>query len=122
LVKLYGSWCGPDWTGGFRQSYNELDPVERSIALSPVDELDTCCQTHDITYANCREKNPCDKKARAQCMQEADRELSSCSANSGGDQSPMILLFGNPQNRIQDYMKDSNPDGGEMDDCECKVE
>ena len=19
LIKLYGSWCGPDWTGGFRK-------------------------------------------------------------------------------------------------------
>lgn len=33
----------------------------------------------------------------------------------------MILLFGNPQDRIEDYMHDSKPDGGENSpECECE--
>ena len=120
LVKLYGSWCGPDWTGGFRKSYDKMDAIERSAALPPIDNLDRCCQSHDITYADCRAKYPCDAKTRKQCFQDADRRLSSCSAGAGGGQSPMILLFGNPQKRIDDYMRDSNPGAGpNADDCGC---
>ena len=120
LIKMYGSWCGPDWTGGFSQTYNELDEAERAVALGPIDALDTCCQVHDITYASCRDQYPCDKEARAACMQQADRVLSNCAAQSGGEQSPMVILFGNPQNRIENYMQDSEPDGGENSpECEC---
>ena len=112
LVKLYGSWCGPNWSGGFRKPYDKMDATERSVALPPVDKLDQCCRAHDITYADCRAKYPCDAKARQQCFQEADRGLSNCSSGAGGGQSPMILLFGNPQKRIEDYMKSSNPGAG----------
>jgi len=122
LVKLYGNWCGPDWTGGFKKSYDQMDGVERVVAIAPNDTLDSCCQDHDITYARCKEDYPCDKKARSQCMKSADRRLSNCSANAGGGQSPMALLFGNPQDRISDYMRDSDPDGGEDDkSCECDM-
>jgi RHS repeat-associated protein len=112
LVKLYGSWCGPNWTGGFRKSYDELDATERSIVLPPTDNLDRCCQVHDIAYADCRARYSCDAEARKTCFKEADRRLSSCSAGAGGGQSPMILLFGNPQKRIEEYMRGSSPSGG----------
>jgi hypothetical protein len=121
LLKLYGSWCGPDWTGGFRKSFDELDAIERKVALDPIDNLDQCCQTHDITYADCREKYPCEMALRKQCFKEADRHLSNCSAGAGGGLSPMVLLFGNPQRRIEDYMRDSNPGGGQnARNCGCK--
>jgi RHS repeat-associated protein len=120
LVKLYGNWCGPDWTGGFRKSYNQLDSAERYVALPPIDNLDTCCQSHDITYASCRDQYPCDKQKRANCMRSADSRLSSCAAVSGGGQSPMLLLFGNPRKRIENYMRDSVPNGGDnAKSCEC---
>jgi len=121
LVKLYGSWCGPDWTGGFRRSYDELDAAQRRAALPPIDGLDQCCQTHDVTYASCRENFPCDPDKRSQCFQEADRLLSSCASGAGGGQSPMILLFGNPQDRIQEFMDSSSPGPGpNSEDCGCK--
>ena len=120
LVKLYGSWCGPDWTGGFRKSYNELDAIQRKAVLPPVDDLDQCCQSHDITYASCREKYPCDPEARKKCFKEADRNLSSCANSSGDGHSPMILLFGDPKNRIQNYMQDSAPGPGDnAESCGC---
>ncbi|MHB0975264.1 MAG: RHS repeat-associated core domain-containing protein [Thiobacillus sp.] len=122
LVKLYGSWCGPDWTGGFSKPYDQLDDVERSIVLPPVDDLDRCCQVHDITYASCRKQFPCDPEARKQCFKNADRSLNSCSANSHGDASSQILLFGNAKKRIADYMKDSDPDpGANAPNCSCST-
>jgi RHS repeat-associated protein len=121
LVKLYGNWCGPNWSGGFKKSYDQMDSVERVVALAPNDKLDSCCRDHDITYAQCRVDYPCDKKSRSKCMRDADRRLSNCSTNVGGGQSPMALLFGNPQDRISGYMRDSYPDGGhDRESCECE--
>lgn len=84
LVKLYGNWCGPNWTGGYSKPYNELDDSQRKVALQPVDTLDACCMAHDITYANCRENYPCDEDKRAACIKEVDRKLSSCASQTGG--------------------------------------
>ncbi|MFC1740829.1 RHS repeat-associated core domain-containing protein [Pseudomonadota bacterium] len=121
LIKLYGSWCGPDWTGGFRKSYDELGSVERSAALPPVDNLDQCCQVHDITYSDCRSDYPCDPELRQRCFQNADRRLSQCANTSGGGQSPQFLMFGNPRKRIEDYMKDSIPEAEEnAASCGCE--
>ncbi len=39
LSKLYGNWCGPDWTGGYSRPWNELTPQERANALAPIDAL-----------------------------------------------------------------------------------
>ncbi|MBW8364699.1 MAG: RHS domain-containing protein [Rhizobium sp.] len=122
LVKLYGSWCGPDWTGGFSKQYDQLDDIERSIMLPPVDDLDRCCQVHDITYASCRKQFPCDPEARKQCFKNADRSLNSCSTNSHGDASSQILLFGNAKKRIADYMKESDPGpGSNASNCSCST-
>ena len=121
LIKLYGAWCGPDFTGGFSKPYNELDNVERAAALPPVDGLDQCCQSHDKEYASCREKYPCDAEARKKCFKEQDRKLSSCAGNSSGGNSAQALLFGNPKNRIQQFMQESNPGAGpNSESCTCQ--
>jgi RHS repeat-associated protein len=127
LVKLHGSWCGPDWTGGYRKSYNELDVVERQVALPPIDALDQCCQVHDVTYSSCRERFPCDAKERSQCFLNADRSLSSCAAGTGSGSRQFILMLidpangGSPSRSIEDYMRDSIPAVEEnAADCECQ--
>jgi RHS repeat-associated protein len=127
LIKLYGSWCGPNWTGGFRKSYGELDAIERSVALPPFDNLDRCCQTHDIIYAKCRTKYPCDANERQRCFQEADRHLSNCSAGVGDGSRQFILMMinpangGNPNRSIEDYMRDSIPSSEDnAESCGCQ--
>ena len=120
LVKLYGNWCGPNWTGGFPKSYDKLSVAESKAALPPVTKLDSCCQTHDIVYAVCRKANPCDAAARQKCFEQADRDLSSCASRSGSGYGANLLLFGNPQKRIQDYMRDSSPAAEDnAKDCSC---
>jgi len=127
LIKLYGSWCGPNWTGGFRKTYSGLDVVERQVALAPIDTLDQCCKTHDVTYASCREKFPCDPGQRSQCFQEADRRLSSCSAGTSGGSRQLILMVvnsangGDPNKAIEEFMRDSIPGGGgNVGNCSCQ--
>ena len=47
LVKIYGNWCGPNWTGGRRLSARQYDIAGYdwdSIAISP---LDRGCRLHD---------------------------------------------------------------------------
>lgn len=48
LVKIYGNWCGPNWTGGRRlsaQEYDERGLDWKFIAISP---LDAGCRLHDF--------------------------------------------------------------------------
>ena len=118
LVKLHGNWCGPNFSGGFSKPFDQLDDAEKKAVLPPVDKLDSCCRTHDLTYASCRKAYPCDAKARQQCFEAADRTLSSCAAGSGAGYGANLLLFGNPKFRISDYMRDSKP-AAEPNDPSC---
>lgn len=101
---MYGNWCGPNWTGGFLSPWDELTQSQQKNALPPIDELDSCCSTHDRCHASCRENNSCDGDKRSDCFQQCDRELASCAGNSGND--------GFWSNRIEDWMEDSNPGPG----------
>jgi RHS repeat-associated protein len=121
LIKIYGSWCGPDWTGGFRKSYEELGAAEKSVALPPVDALDQCCKTHDITYANCRAKLPCDRQSRQQCFQRADLALSACAANAGKGQPRTLFLGKDPGKVIEDFFRDRTPAAEDnAEGCACE--
>jgi len=104
LLEVYGNWCGPNWTGGYSSPWDELTQSQQQNALPPIDELDSCCSTHDRCHASCRENNSCDGDKRSDCFQQCDRELASCAGNSGND--------GFWSNRIEDWMEDSNPGPG----------
>lgn len=121
LIKIYGSWCGPNWSGGFKKSFDELDTAERSVVLPPIDVLDQCCQSHDLSYAICRTQYPCDAESRQRCFQKADKKISSCASNAGGGQSPTIWLGGDPQSRIEAFFGDRVPPAEDnAEGCECE--
>ncbi len=127
LVKLYGSWCGPNWSGGYRRQYDQLDSAERRVALPPIDNLDQCCQLHDIKYANCRTEFPCNADTRKKCFQQADRTLKSCASKTGGNSRQLLLMLldpingGDPSKTIENYMQNSTPSGGvNAADCYCE--
>jgi len=120
LIKLYGNWCGPDWTGGFKRAYDELAMVERMAALPPIDKLDQCCKTHDISYSDCRTRFPCAQTLRQRCFQRADRVISSCAAQAGGGQARTLFLGGNPQKDIENFFRDRIPPAEKNADyCGC---
>jgi RHS repeat-associated protein len=78
MIPLYGHWCGPDWTGRRRESY---DPVHDRSGPSgpyyngPIDYTDSVCKDHDICYYQCRRDHKCDKGGRRSCMKQCDYNL-----------------------------------------------
>jgi RHS repeat-associated protein len=84
LVKIHGNWCGPNWTGAKKEEYN---PYQRDNYTKPIDNLDTACQVHDVCYYQCREDNPCNKGARAQCHLKCDSNLDSVASKTKGTQA-----------------------------------
>jgi hypothetical protein len=122
LIKLYGNWCGPAWSGGYPKPYGVLDPAEKHTVLPPIDMLDSCCKAHDVSYAQCKEQFPCDPVGRKQCFKNADRSLASCAESPGINPSPQTLLLGNPRDRIIDYMNGSDPSAGPNEkSCNCET-
>mgnify|MGYP006168759553 CR=1 FL=1 len=48
MVKIYGNWCGPNWTGSRKlsaQEYGERGLDWNAVAISP---LDAGCRLHDF--------------------------------------------------------------------------
>lgn len=72
------NWCGPNWTGGKNESFNQGHIYEPAA-----NALDNCCKDHDICYSECRKNNACDLIDRDQCMTRCDRKLASCAAATG---------------------------------------
>jgi hypothetical protein len=110
LVKIYGNWCGPNWTGGVDKPYDQI-PVESLNKLKPpMDTLDACCATHDMCHADCRGSFPCTPSKRSMCYVLCDRDLATCAQKSG--------VTGPRAWGVERYMNRSNPDA-EGNDPKC---
>jgi len=44
LVKIWGNWCGPNWTGGEVVS---AENYKGSWSTTAIDDLDRACRAHD---------------------------------------------------------------------------
>ncbi len=80
LIKIYGNWCGPDWTGGHREQYTPHAP---GYYTDPIDELDAACKEHDMCYYTCRQKHPCSCGERSNCFKGCDSRLSAAAHKFG---------------------------------------
>lgn len=105
--KVYGNWCGPNWTGGLKEPYN---PAHASTYKKPIDAVDETCMHHDICYFNCRGSAPCNANARMNCMRQCDRVLLQ---NIPKTKMGNIIAWG-----IKDLNELPNPDSNK--DCGCK--
>jgi RHS repeat-associated protein len=74
-MKIYGNWCGPNWTGGYPRPWDELYPIEQQRVSAPVDPVDAACMKHDKCYAGCRGKYPCSAPDRSRCFADCDLTL-----------------------------------------------
>jgi RHS repeat-associated protein len=82
--KIYGYWCGSDWTAGYKKSFNDLTPSERRNAVAAIDPLDAACEKHDKCYGHCRDDVPCDQKKRSDCFLACDKVLENSAFQIGG--------------------------------------
>lgn len=83
LNKVYGMWCGGDWTGGKEEEYSPDHDIPGYYSR-PRDLLDEACRVHDKCYYNCRKEFPCDKKSRGQCFLVCDGDLDDSALTTGG--------------------------------------
>ena len=63
--RVYGNWCGPDWTGGLVEEYNPLHDQRYKPAI---DAIDAACEKHDKCYFQCRREFACTTSKRRTCM------------------------------------------------------
>ena len=82
--KIYGYWCGSDWTGGYKTDWNHLNPNEQRNAKAAIDPLDAACEKHDKCYGQCRSEIPCDQKKRSDCFIGCDKVLENSAFKIGG--------------------------------------
>lgn len=82
LAKIYGNWCGPNWTGGQRETCTPNHPV--GYYLPAMDGLDAACQFHDICYYKCRMKFHCNPRERQNCFLDCDTVLATRAYQSNG--------------------------------------
>ena len=109
LFKIYGNWCGPDWTGGRREVFTRHRP---GFYSPPIDGLDAACVKHDICYYKCRQSNPCNPGARSDCFRNCDRQLTSSAYAVGG-------FWGNVIGSAIDRPGKRAPEGNK-DSCSCE--
>lgn len=116
LLKIYGNWCGPDWTGGFKKPWNDLTPWEQEHVLPPKNPLDKLCMDHDKCYGNCALNHRCDMKARSSCLLSCDRALidKSKRRNFWGNVIAVGISIGKPGKHPEDANPPKNPS-----DCPC---
>ncbi|MGH8123158.1 MAG: RHS repeat-associated core domain-containing protein, partial [Rudaea sp.] len=84
LIKIYGNWCGPDWTGGYKKPWNDLTQYERKHIKPPIDQLDGACKDHDLCYGKCGIDSPCDLISRSRCFRRCDHILTDAAYHVGG--------------------------------------
>lgn len=68
LVRIWGNWCGPNWTGGCAKPAKDyrwdLDPNPQTT-----DDLDMACKIHDRAYGD-----PTDKTTKKQADLDLQRK------------------------------------------------
>jgi RHS repeat-associated protein len=108
--KIWGNWCGSDWTGGRKEQYWKDHDKDGYYAKNKGPE-DAVCERHDKCYYDCRMKHPCDTTARENCMRLV------CDYN---------LLNEMPDSYMGKVIKDGiglgnkHPDAGTDASCGCK--
>ncbi len=107
LAKVYGNWCGSDWTGGHKEQYSLH---QKGYYKEPENDLDNACKHHDICYYKCRNDEPCNKIKRSDCFRQCDMILTDKSYEIGG-------FYGNIIGTAIDRPGTRDP---ENDSCSCK--
>lgn len=81
MVKIWGNYCGPNWTAGKARPAKDIDKLPY---VAPTDKLDAACMQHDRT---------CSKGG---CSRAGDRKLRNTAlllaATSPSVREPALLI------------------------------
>jgi RHS repeat-associated protein len=69
--KIHGNWCGPNWTGGQKDTFIPSENVP-GFYKPPIDYVDKVCSYHDRCFSKCRDKHPCSPWGRRLCERKCD--------------------------------------------------
>ena len=72
MVKIYGNWCGPDWTDGKNISARNYLLAGGDFRGPCIDKLDCACLQHD---KGCSGKQGCTKAADRKLIRTANQIL-----------------------------------------------
>ena len=50
LLPRYGNFCGPGYGVSLDRASGKPDPTGTVFGSNPIDEIDACCQAHDLAY------------------------------------------------------------------------
>jgi len=50
MVRIWGKWCGPNWTANQVKPASEITKKDRRVSCT--DDLDCACKRHDISIRN----------------------------------------------------------------------
>lgn len=89
MVKIYGRYCGPNWTAGKNRAANQT-PLSEFQRVKPIDKLDEACRIHDL---ECRAEG-CSRKADARLAIRANRVLKSESSTKNQKKFARIIRDG----------------------------
>ena len=69
LVKIYGRYCGPNWTAGKVRAAEDT-PDSEFFRVRPIDALDNACRSHDW---RCKRDDGCTKNSDRLLANAADK-------------------------------------------------
>jgi len=79
MVRIYGNWCGPNWTAGRRIDAYAYKQAGGQFDEPCVDKLDCACRKHDRA---CAHPDGCSRKGDTQLIKTA------------------LAIAANPRNRL----------------------
>jgi len=69
MVRIYGRYCGPNWTAGKNRAAKDT-PDEEFFRVTPIDALDNACRSHDW---RCKRDKGCTSNSDRLLANAADR-------------------------------------------------
>jgi len=68
MVRIYGNWCGPNWTAGRRIGALQYQEQGGQFNEPCIDELDCACRNHD---RDCAHPAGCSRKGDSELIKTA---------------------------------------------------
>ena len=89
MVRIYGKYCGPNWTAGKVRAAADT-PAEEFTKVKPIDELDDACLLHDW---ECR-RDGCSSSADLRLAQRARAVAANPKSSKKAKKAAIVIANG----------------------------